>query len=218
VNKKEETTVYGRADILCAEQSEMGIPVVDVCRKIGIIEQTFYQWKNKYTGMLPSDIKRLKQLDEENTNLKKLVMDLSLDKAMLQDALSKFSEACGCREAVWYLQNGIGSLNGVHARYFESIGNTPVDVEEDRQAFLRKRIQEIAAVRVRYGYRRIHVLLRREGWTINVNRVYRLYKDEGVDLRNRSKRRHSKRTTCSGEEQAREGHICWAMDFVSDQL
>ena len=71
------------------KQAELGIPVEEVCRKIGITEQTFYRWKTKYGGMLPSDIKRLKQLEEENTKLKKLVADLSLDKAMLQDVLSK---------------------------------------------------------------------------------------------------------------------------------
>lgn len=71
------------------KQVELGAPVVEVCRKIGVTEQTFYRWKNKYGGMLPSDMKRLRQLEEENTNLKKLVADLSLDKIMLQDVLSK---------------------------------------------------------------------------------------------------------------------------------
>ena len=71
------------------KQVELGISVEEVCRKIGITEQTFYRWKTKYGGMLPSDMKRLKQLEEENTKLKKLVADLSLDKAMLQDVLSK---------------------------------------------------------------------------------------------------------------------------------
>lgn len=71
------------------KQAELGISVEEVCRKIGITEQTFYRWKTKYGGMLPSDMKRLKQLEEENAQLKKLVADLSLDKAMLQDVLSK---------------------------------------------------------------------------------------------------------------------------------
>lgn len=71
------------------KQVELGAPVVEVCRKIGVTEQTFYRWKNKYGGMLPSDMKRLRQLEEENTKLKKLVADLSLDKIMLQDVLSK---------------------------------------------------------------------------------------------------------------------------------
>lgn len=71
------------------KQAELGTPVEEVCRKIGISEQTFYRWKNKYGGMLPSDVKKLKQLEEENRKLKQLVADLSLDKVMLQDVLSK---------------------------------------------------------------------------------------------------------------------------------
>jgi putative transposase len=71
------------------KQAELEIPVEEVCRKIGITEQTFYRWKTKYGGMLPSDVKRLRQLEDENAKLKKLVADLSLDKAMLQDVLSK---------------------------------------------------------------------------------------------------------------------------------
>ena len=67
----------------------MGAPISEVCRKLEIAEQTFYRWKNKYGGMLPSDMKRLKQLEEENAKLKKLVADLSLDKLMLQDVLTK---------------------------------------------------------------------------------------------------------------------------------
>lgn len=71
------------------KQVELGAPVAEVCRKIGVTEQTFYRWKSKYGSMLPSDMKRLRQLEEENAKLKKLVADLSLDKVMLQDVLSK---------------------------------------------------------------------------------------------------------------------------------
>lgn len=71
------------------KQAETGTPVKEVIRKMGITEQTFYRWKKKYGGMMPSDLRRLKQLEEENRQLKKLVADLSLDKQMLQDVLSK---------------------------------------------------------------------------------------------------------------------------------
>lgn len=71
------------------KQAELGTPVEEVCRKVGISEQTFYRWKNKFGGMLPSEVKRLRQLEEENRKLKQLVAELSLDKAMLQDVLSK---------------------------------------------------------------------------------------------------------------------------------
>ena len=71
------------------KQAETGTPVQEVIRKLGITEQTFYRWKKKYGGMMPSDLRKLKQLEEEDRQLKKLVADLSLDKQMLQDVLSK---------------------------------------------------------------------------------------------------------------------------------
>ena len=71
------------------KQAELGTPVEEVCRKMGISDATFYSWKKKYGGLGPSELRRLKQLEEENAKLKRLVADLSLDKTMLQDVLSK---------------------------------------------------------------------------------------------------------------------------------
>ena len=71
------------------KQAEVGTPVEEVCRKMGISDATFYNWRKKYGGLGPSELRRLKQLDEENSKLKRLVADLSLDKAMLQDVLAK---------------------------------------------------------------------------------------------------------------------------------
>lgn len=71
------------------QQTGQGTPVAEVTRKMGISEQTFYRWKKKHGGLGTSELRRLKQLEEENRKLKKLVADLSLDKLMLQDVLSK---------------------------------------------------------------------------------------------------------------------------------
>ena len=71
------------------KQNEVGASVEEVCRKMGISDATFYNWKKKYGGLGPSELRRLRQLEEENRKLKGLVADLSLDKAMLQDVLSK---------------------------------------------------------------------------------------------------------------------------------
>lgn len=70
-------------------QAETGTPVKEVIRKMGIAEQTFYRWKRLYGGLGPSEVHRLKQLEEENRRLKQMVADFSLDKHMLQDVLSK---------------------------------------------------------------------------------------------------------------------------------
>ena len=70
-------------------QADEGSPVAEVCRKAGISDATFYNWRKRYGGMMPSEVKKMRQLEEENAKLKRIVADLSLDKAMLQDVLSK---------------------------------------------------------------------------------------------------------------------------------
>ncbi len=71
------------------QQAESGIPVAEIIRKLGITEQTFYRWKKRFAGLGVSELRRLRQLEEENRKLKRLVADLSLDKQMLQEVLSK---------------------------------------------------------------------------------------------------------------------------------
>jgi putative transposase len=86
------------------------------------------------------------------------------------------------------------------------------------QAVLIKRIQEIAETRVRYGYRRIHVLLQREGWRVNAKRVWRLYREMGLQLRNKTPKRRVKAKLREGRSAATGANEVWAMDFVHDQL
>ncbi len=74
---------------LALQQVEHGAPVAEVCRKLGIAEQTYYRWKKKFGEMAPSEIKKLKQLEEENRRLKGPVADLTLDKQMLHEVLRK---------------------------------------------------------------------------------------------------------------------------------
>jgi putative transposase len=86
------------------------------------------------------------------------------------------------------------------------------------QAVLMKRIKEIAETRVRYGYRRIHVLLRREGWRVNAKRVWRLYREMGLQLRNKTPKRRVQAKLREGRSGATAANEVWAMDFVHDQL
>ncbi len=81
---------YSETQIAFAlRQADEGTPVLEICRKMGIAEQTFYNWRKKYGGLLPNELKKLRQLEEENARLKKLVADLSLDKEMLQEVIRK---------------------------------------------------------------------------------------------------------------------------------
>ena len=70
-------------------QAEEGTSVAEVCRKAGISQATYFNWKKKYAGLMPSEMKRLRQLEEENGRLKRIVADLSLDKEMLQDVIRR---------------------------------------------------------------------------------------------------------------------------------
>ena len=71
------------------KQGADGMPVAEICRKAGISAATYFNWKRKYDGLLPDEMRRLKQLEDENGKLRKVVADLSLDKAMLQDVLRR---------------------------------------------------------------------------------------------------------------------------------
>ena len=153
-------------------QAESGTPVPEVCRKMGIAEQTFYRWKKKYAGMGVAEVRKLRILEEENRKLKQLVADLSLDKQMLQDVLRKKRLAPALKREVAKVLRlcyqvserrvcKILSLSRTSCRYLS---------RADEQVALRIRLRDLAYARVSYGYRRLHVLLRREGWRINHNR------------------------------------------------
>ena len=71
------------------KQGADGMPVADICRKAGISQATYFNWKKRYDGLLPTEMRRLKLLEDENGKLRKVVAELSLDKEMLQDALRR---------------------------------------------------------------------------------------------------------------------------------
>lgn len=71
------------------KQAELGVPVAELIRQVGITEQTLYRWKKQYKGLETDQVRQFKQLQEENARLKRLVAELSLDKTMLQDVLAK---------------------------------------------------------------------------------------------------------------------------------
>jgi putative transposase len=79
----EEQVVYA------LKQAEAGVPIKELCRKYGVSDATFYTWRKKYGGLSAEELRRLKQLEDENRRLKGLVADLALDKQILQDVLSK---------------------------------------------------------------------------------------------------------------------------------
>ncbi|HCB2860461.1 TPA: IS3 family transposase [Klebsiella aerogenes] len=194
--------------VFALKQAELGTSVPEVCRKLGISDATFYTWRKKYGGISPSELKHMRQLEEENLRLKKLVADLSLDKAMLQDVLAKKTDA-GASARMGPGPAGALRVSRSSFRYRS--------VAADDSA-LRLRIREITETRVHYGYRRVHVMLRREGWRDNHKRIYRLYSEQGLSLRLKRSRRNKSAQRRQPQPQGLYPNHVWGMDFVSDAL
>ncbi len=201
------------------KQAETGTPVAEVLRRMGISEQTFYRWKKLYGGLGTGELRRLKQLEDENRKLKQLVADLSLDKHILQDVLAKALTPARRRELVHQVQeaHGVSERRGCAAL---GVGRSGVRYRSTKpdQAPLRMRICDLAKSWVRYGYFRIYILLRREGWRVNHKRVHRLYRDEGLSLRLKRPRRHVSAAHRERQPAALRPNERWSMDFVSDAL
>jgi len=110
--------------VFALQQAESGVTVAEVCRKLGISEATFYSWKKKYGGLGPVELRRLRQLEEENAQLKRIVADLTLDKQMLQDALKKSSEGTTTPAPGEHAAGGVSRLRAARLcdRIFAPLG------------------------------------------------------------------------------------------------
>ncbi|MBB4807600.1 putative transposase [Chryseobacterium defluvii] len=185
----------------------------------GISQATFFNWKKKYGDLGLSKLRKLRQLEEENAQLKKLVAYLSLDKQMLQEVIKKAITATQKKEmSLWLIESYQISVQHAWrcALLARSVFYYKSHSREDH--LLRMRINEIAKTRVRYGFKRIYILLKREGFTDNHKRVYRVYKEEGLDLRSKSPRRN--RAGAHRLERLENSKIdkVWSMDFIQDYL
>ncbi|WP_297655995.1 IS3 family transposase, partial [Hydrogenophaga sp.] len=202
------------------KQAELGTRVEEVCRKMGISDATFYVWKKRYGGVGPSELRRLRQLEEENRKLKQIVADLSLDKAMLQAVgRKKALRPSQRRELVPELMQRVGCSQRNALRVVKMSASTYLYVSQCKdEGLLKARIKEITDTRVHYGYRRVHVMLRREGHMDNVKRVYRLYREEGLSLRLKRPRRNKAAKLRQPKQLAHAINEIWSMDFVADAL
>ncbi len=161
------------------------------------------------------------QLPEENLRLKKLVAELTLDKAMLQDVLSKKMVKPSRRGPM--VERLVGSFQ-VSERHACRVLRLPRATYRYRSCLdprteLRMRIREIAQARVGYGYRKIRVLLNREGWDVGKYLVYRLYSEEDLSLKRMKpagKRKASRQ--CEEKLKATAPDQAWSMDFVCDSF
>ena len=165
--------------------------MADITRKLGISEATFYVWKIRFGTLGAPEIRELRQLRDENAKLKTVVADLTLDRAVLQDVIKKSGRLRSPQDGSATYSQSLAverttcmQILGVNRRAVSY-----QSVRGDVDVALLAGIKAIAAVRIRYGQRRIHVLLRREGWPVNIKRAARLYRGAGLAIRTKTPRR-----------------------------
>jgi putative transposase len=204
--------------IAILREQEAGVAVTELCRKHGISSPTFYKWKAKFGGMDVSEARRLKALEEENGRLKRMLADAMLDNVALKDLLGKSGDARRASEAAAHLQSAHGMSERRACRVL-GVDRTSVRYKATRPADteLRERLRTLAAERRRFGYRRLHVLLRREGHAVNRKRVQRLNREEKLTVRRRGGRKRAMGTRRPIEVPL-QANQRWSLDFVSDQM
>jgi putative transposase len=204
--------------IAVLKESEAGVETGELCRRHGITRACFYRWKSKFGGMELSEAKRLRQLEEENPTAethrgrtggrhsgvegggrKKVVSPQTRREAVLVMQVEvELSQRRAC---------GLMELYRATCRYQRRRG-------EDQP--LRMRLRELAEARHRFGYRRLQVLLQREGWQVNHKRIYRLYVEEKLSLRRKRGRKRSRVRQPVPEAVA--ANQVWSVDFMTDAL
>ncbi|WP_363346330.1 IS3 family transposase [Methylocystis echinoides] len=200
-------------------EHEAGAKTADLARKHGVSEATLYNWKAKYGGMDVSEAKRLKALEEENVKLKKLLAEAMLDASALRELLfKKMVGPAAKREGVAHLRAAMGlserracGLVGADRTMIRYRSRRSPDIE------LREQIRDLANARKRFGYRRLFILLRQAGEPSGVNRIYRLYREEGLSVRKRRSRKRAVGTRGPIPIEAK-ANARWSLDFVHDQF
>ncbi|TAZ87348.1 IS3-like element ISRle4 family transposase [Rhizobium ruizarguesonis] len=201
------------------KEHEAGTPVSELCRKHGVSDASIYKWKAKFGGMEVSEAKRLKTLEDENTKLKRLLADAMLDNAALKDLFGKeVVTPAAKRKAVAHLMS---HHEMSERRACKAIGfcrmTVRYETRRDDDHELRERMKALAHERRRFGYRRIHVLLRREGHLVNHKRLFRLYREEKLTVRKRGGRKRAIGTRAPMLVPM-VANDRWSLDFVSDQF
>ncbi|MGY1962584.1 IS3 family transposase [Nocardia gipuzkoensis] len=205
------------ADRLLAE----GKDVAEVCRVLQVTEATYYRWRNQFGGLKADDAKKLKELERENTVLKRLLAEAELEKAALKEiAKGKLLDPERRRAAVAHLQRLFGMSERAACRVTGQHRSTqrrpPADQRgTDPDSGLREWLRQWAKTHPRQGFRRAYHSARAEGWAVNHKKIQRLWRTEGlrVPVRRRRKRLGSSTVT---DVTADAPNRVWATDFQFD--
>ena len=200
-----------------------GKTIPEAAKELGISEQTYHRWRNQYGGMKADDAKRLKELERENATLKRIVADKELEVVALKEiGEGKLVGPVRRRRAVAMLRDRLGVSERwacrVVGQYRSTQRHEPKTAEDDQA--LRAELRKFSVERPRWGYRRAHHRLRELGWEVNRKRVQRLWREEGlrVPQRKRKRRRLGESTVPAERLRAERPNHVWAFDFQFDQI
>ncbi|HEU4607157.1 MAG TPA: IS3 family transposase [Chitinophagaceae bacterium] len=200
------------------KEHEGGRSAEDICRDLGISRPTFYNWKSKYGGMESSDVKRLKELEEAHSRLKRMYAELSMDHNILKDVIAKKGWGpAGQRELTEEIvaTYEISASRACKLTNLSRSGYYYRSVKDDQEAI--EALQALANRYPAYGFRKLFALLRRNGKKWNHKKIYRLYRLLKLNKRRKGKRRLPSRVKQPLQQQ--EGiNQSWSMDFMSDSL
>ena len=199
--------------------------VADVCRELGVSEQTYFRWRNQFGGLKVQDAKRLKELERENSTLKRLLADAELEKGSVEgDREGKLLSPQRRRAAVHHLIEVMGvserfacRVTGQHrtTRRHQPTAAKPADPDPD--AALRRWLRDYATAHPRWGFRRAYHDARAEGWSgVNHKKIQRLWRQEGLRVPQRRRRKRLGTSTTPNPPTADVPNRVWAVDFQFD--
>ena len=202
------------------KQANLGLPVADLIRQIGISEQTFYRWKKQYAGLESDQVREFQATVRRERPAEQARGRVEPRQGCLAGcSIKKVPRPALKKEVVAYVTDCHGyserracSLTGQH----RSTQRKPRT--RDPRLAVRQRMHEIVQTRIRYGYRRVHIMLKRDGLAIGRNSVYRLYREEGLALRSKRPRRRKMVVHREGRCRPTRPNEAWSLDFVHDQL
>jgi putative transposase len=201
------------------KQGEAGVKTAELCRQHGISAASYYQWKAKYGGLEVSEAQRLKQLEEENRKLKRIVADQSLDLMMLRDLVTKkMVGSAAQRAAVDHLMKAHQASERRACRLVGIARSTRRYQARKRagEAELRAELVKLASQHPRYGYRRLTAKRREQGLRVNPKRVWRLCRQQRLQVPKKRRKRLMRPFT--DHQPVTRPDQRWAMDFVADSL
>lgn len=191
--------------------------VPKVAKRHGVSEQTIYSWRKRYGKLDVADVRRLRELEAENTRLKKMVAERDLEIDVMKDIAKKVvSLAARRRQVAYAVARGVSQRRACRLLSVARSALGYVSRLAQRDAPVLKAMQELARQYPRYGYRRVQVFLGRQGFAMSADRAYRLWRQAGLQVPRRKVRRRAasgrpRPTPASGANQV------WAYDFVFDR-